>query len=211
MAKYRNRYREYVSEHLPHFDVVIALDMDILAGFSYAGICHTFGHTLWDFVGSYGVLFRRTKVLGLRCGPVRPIQYDAWAYRSLNDDTALSTATVNAMHWERGDELVPVNSCFGGLGVYRMEALLRSRYEGGDCEHVSFHRTMRQQGLTRLYLNPAQIVNYGYRGSSRFRSSGASTVAEPPERWLIPWLGTYPKTGVGSGEPTYRAGFRIGS
>jgi hypothetical protein len=194
MAKYRNRYREYVAKHMSHFDVVIAADMDILAGFSYAGICHTFGHANWDFVGSYGIVFRRTKILGLRCGPVRPVHYDAWAYRSLNDDTELSTAAVNALRWERGDELVSVNSCFGGLGVYRMEAILRSHYEGGDCEHVSFHREMRQQGLTRLYLNPAQIVNYGYRGSTGFGSRQASIVAAPPESWLMPFFSRGGKT-----------------
>jgi len=166
MAKYRNRYRDYVAERFAHFDVAIVIDMDLAAGFSYEGVCNTFGHRNWDFVGSYGIIFRRARIIGIRIGPIVRMHYDAWAFRRLGDDTALTTRYVNAMKWRRGDSLVRVNSCFGGLGVYRIEAILRSRYEGGDCEHVGFHRNMRRHGLTGLYLNPNQIVNHGFRGSS---------------------------------------------
>ena len=55
--------------------------------------------------------------------------------------------------------MLPVESCFGGLGVYRMACLLACSYGGGgDSEHVVFHDRMRRSGLGRLYLNPSQIV-----------------------------------------------------
>jgi hypothetical protein len=67
------------------------------------------------------------------------------------------------MAWKRGDPLVAVYSCFGGLGVYRMEAVLGARYSGEDCEHVTFHRSMREQGFGRMFLNPHQITLHGCR------------------------------------------------
>ncbi len=63
--------------------------------------------------------------------------------------------------------LQPVWSCFGGLGVYRMECVKAAAYGGDDCEHVVFHRRLRQLGFDRLYLNPSQIVLYKALKSAR--------------------------------------------
>jgi hypothetical protein len=63
--------------------------------------------------------------------------------------------------------LLPVYSCFGGLGLYRMPAWLSARYGGGDCEHVELHRSMRAASYGRQYLNPSQIALYG-RKRKRF-------------------------------------------
>ena len=56
---------------------------------------------------------------------------------------------------------MPVHSCFGGIGLYRMEAWLAARYSGDDCEHVTLHRRMREAGYGRQFLNPSQIALYG--------------------------------------------------
>lgn len=50
----------------------------------------------------------------------------------------------------RGEPLLPVESCFGGLGLYRMAAFLSAEYGGGDCEHVVFHQRLRRSGFDRL-------------------------------------------------------------
>ena len=57
---------------------------------------------------------------------------------------------------------LPVDSAFGGMGIYKSPAFQGTRYVGTcdaqeTCEHVSVHRQMRDQGL-RLYLNPQFIV-----------------------------------------------------
>jgi hypothetical protein len=49
-----------------------------------------------------------------------------------------------------------MNSAFGGLCLYRTDAFLSSRYQGGDCEHVHFHRGMAAAGYD-LYLNPGSV------------------------------------------------------
>jgi hypothetical protein len=68
------------------------------------------------------------------------------------------------MTYLRGESLFPLTSCFGGLGVYRMKAFAAGEYDSGtDIEHVPFHRSMRQNGYGRVFLNPSQITLYGRR------------------------------------------------
>ena len=128
--------------------------MDILGGWSNDGVAHTFGFNEWDFVGSYGIIEKRH----LLCSQLQ--QYDAWAFRSYGSYEALKTRTVNNMRIVSEDRLLAVYSCFGGLGIYRMPALLNCQYVGGDCEHVGLHAAMRESGFDRVFLNPNQTTHY---------------------------------------------------
>ncbi len=165
MACYRNRYREFVRSHLADFDYVIVVDTDINEGWSYDGVANTFGHDRWDFVGSYGVIQR-----SYLTRPALMLQYDAWAFRAQGSYGSIPTKVVNHMGWQRGDPMVAVYSCFGGLGVYRMQAMLTCEYGDSDCEHVCFHRNMRAAGLHRLYLNPSQITFFGRKANNLVRA-----------------------------------------
>jgi len=156
MAYYRNQYRDYIETHYSDFDDIIVVDTDLLGGWSYDGIAHSFGQSDWDAMGSYGVIYRR-----IGWNPNRIHQYDAWAFRLDEDYSVLTTKEVNEMYWQRGEPLVPVTSCFGGLGIYRLPAFLSARYTGGDCEHIGLHRTMRARGWGRVFVNPSQITVYG--------------------------------------------------
>jgi hypothetical protein len=57
---------------------------------------------------------------------------------------------------------VPVDSAFGGLGVYdwaAIEGIWYSARSGGDaviCEHVVFHRALREAGRS-LYISPSLL------------------------------------------------------
>jgi hypothetical protein len=162
MAEYRNRCHREVQDRWSDFDCVCLLDLDLVGGFSYDGIAHSFGSQPWDCVGSYGIIYQRRK-LDLN----RSLHYDVWAFRRFGSYDELDGTEGNLMSWRRGDALVPVYSCFGGLGLYRMPAWLSAQYYGGDCEHVGLHREMRARGYDRQYLNPSQIVLYG-RKAKRF-------------------------------------------
>jgi hypothetical protein len=53
---------------------------------------------------------------------------------------------------------LPVESAFGGMGIYKASACGNGRYVGVEegreiCEHVSFHRGLHGAG-GRLYINP---------------------------------------------------------
>lgn len=158
MAYYRNQYRQLVEDRFANFDAILVVDTDLAEGWSYDGIAHSFGLSQWDFMGSYGILYKR---IGLQTN--RMIHFDSWAFRHVNDYRPLPNRAVNHMKWSRGDALVPVGSCFGGLGVYRMPAFLAARYDGEDAEHVGLHRGMVERGFDRLFLNPSQIALYGRR------------------------------------------------
>lgn len=158
MAFYRGRCREAVLERCGDFDAVILIDFDVPGGFSLDGVASTFGHDGWDFVGSNGLICRRR---GLDLDARR--QYDTWALRFDAALTPLSTRRAGGLVYERGSPLVPVTSCFGGLGVYTMDAFRAGEYAVGDLEHAVFHRTMAARGHARLFLNPSQLVVYGRR------------------------------------------------
>ena len=57
---------------------------------------------------------------------------------------------------------IPVDSAFGGLGIYKREAFLVGTYRGLSedgveiCEHVYFHSNLRQAGY-HIYINAALI------------------------------------------------------
>lgn len=155
MADYRNRLQREVQRRWADFDYACLLDMDLTGGFSYDGIAHSFGRQPWDAVGSYGILYQRQKRRDLA------LHYDVWAFRRFGSYEEVDGCEGNLLAWRRGDDLLPVYSCFGGLGLYRMPAWLSSRYCGGDIEHVGLHREMRERGYGRQFLNPSQIVLYG--------------------------------------------------
>jgi hypothetical protein len=66
---------------------------------------------------------------------------------------------------------IEVESAFGGLGIYKREALSRALYDGYTdktstflknqiCEHVSINKKIIEEG-GKLYINPA-LINCGY-------------------------------------------------
>jgi hypothetical protein len=75
------------------------------------------------------------------------------------DEVALFSRMV---HIDPRRAPIEVDSAFGGLAVYKREALLAGRYVGLDaagresCEHVALHAQLRAQGH-RIFINPALI------------------------------------------------------
>lgn len=187
MARYRGRCQELVLSECSRFDAVIVVDLDIRGGWSTDGIAHTFGQRDWDFVGANGLIYRRH---GLRMNTVR--QYDTWALRFDERLVPLQPAVAGGLVYRRGAALVPVTSCFGGLGVYRMQAYAAGRYADDDLEHATFHRSLLARGHRRLFLNPSQIVVYGRR--HRFGDATAAAAlrlwaavrGQPAPQWQCP-------------------------
>lgn len=161
MAYYRSQCQEAIRTHYADFDHTILVDMDLEGGWSYDGIAHSFAQTDWDFIGAYGIIYRRQ-----RLNPNFIVHYDAWAFRLDEQFTPLTTQEVNRILFHRGEPLQPVRSCFGGLGIYPMNVYLSGQYNGTDVEHVAFHRDLFQKGYRRFYLNPNMLVVYGRKHRS---------------------------------------------
>ena len=154
MARCRNKYLERVVQQYAGFDYCIVVDMDLPGGWSYDGVAHTFGNDNWDFVGSYGIQIR----LDRRTDKPPFSHFDVWAFRPALGTWARKLVNHNDLYVQRGDPLLPVESCFGGLGVYRMDCMRAATYSGNDCEHVAFHSELRRAGFDRFFLNPSQVV-----------------------------------------------------
>ena len=157
LARHRNRYRELVLTKCGDPDFVIVVDSDLKGGWSEEGIAHTFGHDDWDYVGSYGLAVPGHPARA-RPDPLR--HFDTWAFRAAGPSRSSRTMDPGRLTFERGEPMLPVLSCFGGLGIYRTACLHAADYDGSDCEHVALHRKMRAAGFDRLFLNPSQIVLY---------------------------------------------------
>ncbi len=152
MAEYRSRYQAAVRSDFASFDHVIVFDTDLPGGTGLYGIANTFGHDDWDFVGS----------LSLRdwdSSTNTTVHHDSWAFRSSGDWKPVGGWFYGWIPGV-GAPLAAVGSCFGGCGVYRMEAFLSGSYDGGDCEHVTFHRSMTEKGHGRIFLNPSMVSLY---------------------------------------------------
>ncbi|QEL18661.1 hypothetical protein PX52LOC_05695 [Limnoglobus roseus] len=157
LAKCRNRYRERFAQAYADYDYVIVLDTDLMGGWSYEGIAHTFGHESWDFVGSYGLLGRVPR----RADEFPYVHFDTWAFHPAKGTAARQLTNFADLRLHRGDPLLPVESCFGGLGVYRSACLLECAYASDTgVEHTGLHDRMKRAGFDRLFLNPSQVVLY---------------------------------------------------
>ncbi len=156
LAHCRNQYRKEIQQRYAEFDYVIVVDTDLAGGWSYDGVAHTFGEDDWDCVGSYGLERRLDQTSD------RPpyIHFDTWAFRPTPGTFASQLTNHNELHLSKGGPLLPVQSCFGGMGIYRTACMFAAEYGGSDCEHVVFHNRLHQAGLTRQFLNPSQLVLY---------------------------------------------------
>jgi hypothetical protein len=200
MAYYRAQCHQVISREFARFDFVILVDTDLLGGWSVEGVAHTFGQDGWDFVGANGIIYRRRWL-----SPNAIAHYDAWAFRLDADFTPMTTKQVNRLLYERGQPLVPVTSCFGGLGIYRMPAYLAGRYDGSDVEHVTFHREMHRRGFDKTYLNPSLIVVYGRKHRSLDPWAAAIIRALDRLPFRTPTVWQFPADGAASAQPLAEA------
>jgi hypothetical protein len=85
-------------------------------------------------------------------------------------------------------EWIRVESAFGGLAIYRAEAIAGLRYQGltpdgGErCEHVELHAAMRARGA-RLYINP-RLLN-GSVGDSDAYFPGPAAARRRAGSWRL--------------------------
>jgi len=157
LAFARNKCLEWVRANAADAWWTIVLDLDPAYGFSVDGVFNSIAQL--GFLSTAG-------------GPTRPggmasysllrtpngiAHYDAWAARPVcwwrDRRNEIGFTWFSSFLPPVGSQPMPVNSAFGGLGVYRTEAFLAGGYSGEDCEHVPHHRRMRQAGY-QMYLNP---------------------------------------------------------
>ncbi len=156
MAGFRNKYLTKVYDKYLSYDYMIVVDPDLNGGWSYDGIAHSFS---FDFhmMGSNGLQFVEDK----------PVFYDTYPYIGINNERIefydfLNEGGKLSDELQRGMPLLPVRSCFGGVGIYKISSL-RGTYAGGgslsnpQSEHISLHIFMQRNGFTKHFINPSMI------------------------------------------------------
>jgi hypothetical protein len=153
LASYRNKCREWVIAEKPHVDYVVVFDTDPWGGISRDGVLNTIGHLeSEDYSSAAGMASYSWCEWGK---PVwaRPTicHYDAWACRWNWWTERENMIWFHLWHPPVGSPPVRMNSAFGQLAVYRAGPFMAGRYDGGDCEHVAFHKSLGGD----FYLNPS--------------------------------------------------------
>ena len=158
LAKCRTRCQDWVRRNAADASYVMVLDTDPHGGFSVDGVLNSLG---W-FCEMLGESFHRREPGAMASHSlfVRKEEagygiasYDAWAARLSWWEDRREHAWFHLLMPPVGSSPIPMNSAFGGLCLYRRDAYLAGVYEGGDCEHVPFHKAMQKAGY-QLFLNP---------------------------------------------------------
>lgn len=166
MASYRNHYLEKLEELNFNPDFVIVVDLDVAKIFP-EGILTSFSMTEdWDVLCSNGYSLSPT---------LKRRYHDSYALVELGKEQKPQTeASIRecSEKWsflKQGMPLIPVYSAYGGLSVYRYEAIKNLRYQviknndprvESRCEHFSMCHDIRDKGFTRIYINPNMTIKY---------------------------------------------------
>ena len=174
------------SDFSPHTLAVLDVDHDIdLGSISTLDIAHAFGlktrpEWMWNVACANGVTRRAFPVHLHHRRTYSPGWLRDWGFRDTlafrSRDTTLGLVTHQRIAHLPRDVPLEVQSCFGGLALYsaaeglevpagapRYPAKLHARcaYQSdGDCEHVSFHRCLRERLNWRVFLIPKLVLRY---------------------------------------------------
>lgn len=167
LAEYRNKLKDYAVEHFPEYDFVIVTDLDFV-DFSLHGVYNSFG---WfdKFPNRISAIAGNSyEYKYVTSDTTQSLwNYDSWAFRYnwWTELPGLPSMTYNRMMWfgffvmPVGLPIIPVNSAFGGMAIYKMDEFKLGTYDGTDCEHVRFHYSLKQNiSNFQLVLNPSQIM-----------------------------------------------------
>lgn len=167
LAEYRNHLKNYVKQYLADYDFIIVSDMDFV-DFSDQGCYNSFG---WfashsdtiDAIAGNSYEYKDVTIADHKS----LWNYDSWAFRYTwwNQLPLLDSMTFNGMLWfgffimPVGSPIIPVNSAFGGMTIYKTDQFIQGTYDGYDCEHVCFHYSLKQTMPSfQLVLNPSQTM-----------------------------------------------------
>lgn len=166
MVHLRNHYMEYIEKYNWKADYIIVVDLDV-AQLNLQGILSSFAaKNEWDAVTAFGYStspkFRRR-------------YHDTYALTLWGDEDAPQTEEkIKRLADEFGNidftkKWIRVFSAFGGLAIYKYDAIYGLRYQlinnedarvEVKCEHYSIYKQMKERGYDNVYINPSMILKY---------------------------------------------------
>lgn len=96
---------------------------------------------------------------------------DTFALRKQNWNEGIAKTNDRKLYYT-GNQLVPVVSCFSGLALYSMHAVVSSgcnyNFESENtCEHLSFHRCLANAGFSKTAIFPPLTNNVNDKGVAK--------------------------------------------
>lgn len=166
MVNLRNQYIEYIKKNNWSSDYVMVVDLDV-AQLNLSGILSSFTSNIqWDAVTAFG--YSISPKLKRR-------YHDTYALTMWGDENNPQTeAKIKEYADSLGklkptDDWVRVFSAFGGLAIYKYEAIKDIKYQliyNNDsrvevkCEHYSITEQMIAKGYRQFYINPGMQLKY---------------------------------------------------
>ena len=166
MVSLRNRYLEFIEEEKWIADYIMVVDLDV-AALNLDAIMSSFAsENQWDAVTAFG--YSTSPKLSKR-------YHDTYALTEYGDqDNPQTEVKIKSLAEKYGkmintDKWIRVFSAFGGLAIYKFEAIKGIRYQllkNSDervevrCEHYSIYKQMSERGFNKVFINPAMVLKY---------------------------------------------------
>ena len=172
----------FLINQIKDVDYIITVDSDgILKNFDLDGLlsCFNYDWNQWDMMGAntnekyYDVWALRNKDIDFDCWDM---VYHKTQMGMNRNDAIKEFVSKHQKQIPSNSDLIKVNSCFGGLGVYKYQSIANCFREGQKfmcdckrhkvkgncisevCEHVTFHQQMIKKNNAKLFINPRLIV-----------------------------------------------------
>lgn len=166
MAMLRNQYMEYIDQRGWKADYLMVVDLDV-SDINYDGVMSSFNVSIeWDAITAFGYSL----------GPnLRKRFHDTYALTMYGEEHLPQTEEMINRFMslykvlKNNGSLMRVFSSFGGLAIYRFQAIEGLRYKAIDnddpkvevrCEHYSIYRGMAERGYGKVYINPLMTLKY---------------------------------------------------
>lgn len=166
MVSLRNRYLDFIDEEKWSADYLMVVDLDV-AALNLDAIMSSFASDKeWDAVTAFGYS---------TSPKLRKRYHDTYALTEYGDQNNPQTEKkIKELAEKYGklsnsDNWIRVFSAFGGMAIYRFEAIKGLRYQLLDnddsrvevrCEHFSIYKQMYERGFDKVYINPGMVLKY---------------------------------------------------
>jgi hypothetical protein len=172
MSTYRNQYLTWLDKNGKNPDYVIIVDIDVLS-FSIEGILNSIIYAPANWGGLFANGYTDSRI---RSKIFHRLYHDLYAFSEKKpiSGTYLTHAEMfkNSKAINRklkSSSYLPVFSAFGGIGIYKFEAIKGLRYEAiknndklmeAVCEHIPYNLAIRDRGFGN-YVSRDLDVYYG--------------------------------------------------
>ncbi|MCC2646039.1 MAG: hypothetical protein K0R02_104 [Rickettsiaceae bacterium] len=164
MADIRNRYLDTINADPKYkeFDLLMVIDMDMSYGIDIRALQDSFSKfNRWDAVCSNGISNKKGEM------------YDMFAFRNEEfpwkpEDAPITYGSKILNKGQRAypinSDLIPVDSCFGGMALYKRNYIKGCKYDSinNDCEHIHFHQCIKEKNNGKMFMNPSQVIRYSH-------------------------------------------------